>query len=167
MKKLVVFLLLFLLSNVSNAYTKTLSCGEFAEDINLEENKSVILSGEHGSLQIFFEKAKQKKNDGRVTIKYNNRELGFPNITNYIITKNQQTVVAKKDNNYYLTALKKSDKESFVIAFCDNVVFKFEHNKILVKKEKEQIYIKEGIYHRDKRELSIIEDGKVSQIIKI
>ena len=166
-KTLLTFLLVFLFVPFLNAEEKKLKCSDFAEDIDLSNNKTISLSGEYGSIQIFLEKTNNKKGFGRVNIKYYKRELGFPDITNFIITKNQDAVVVKKGNEYYLTAVKKVDKEEFKISFCDKVSFKYNNNKIKVENGRNTIYIKEGIFNKELSQVSIIENGKIVDVIPV
>lgn len=139
---------------------------DMVNNLTVHNSKSVIIPGDHGVLNVYFEKSKVKKKAIQtMELTYNGIKSSFQIGTNIAITQNERLVFAQKDNKIYVHA-HSNCKEDLKIRIG---YFEYGYHKdyVSVKYKDKEFKFNEAVYDKSKSSFYIYDNGKYIKTVAI
>ncbi len=135
-------------------------------NLNVHNSKSIIIPGDNGVLNIYFEKTDAKNvSVQNIDITYNGIRSIFKIGSHIAITQNGRLVFAQNNDEVYVNTASGS-KEDLKI-YIGNITYIYQKNYVLIQYQNREFKFNEAIYDKKQASFKVYNNGKYVKTVNV
>ena len=139
---------------------------EMVDNLKAHNSKSVIIPGDNGVLNVYFEKTgAQNVSVHSMELIYNGIRSTFQIGTNIAITQNGRLVFARNNDKVYVHT-SRGCREDLKITLS-NIEYIYQKEYVEVKYKDEEFKFQEAVYDKNKSSFQVYNNGRYIKTVKI
>lgn len=150
----------------SYAQNRSALAASMVDNLNVNNSRSVIIPGDNGVLNVYFEKkGSQNMSVQSMELVYNGIRSTFQIGTNIAITQNGSLVFAQNNNKVYVHTAS-GCKEDLKIQL-GNIAYIYHKDYVLIKYKDEEFKFNEAVYDKSKSSFQVYNNGRYIKTVEL